>query len=69
MLNFPQSAVKAERMRSFHSEDSAVLGKAENEAVRKIQIKIKSRAKNKRSRAVKACGNKPPTQEIFRNPL
>ncbi len=34
--NFPQSAVKAERMRSFHSEDSAVFGKAENEAVRKI---------------------------------
>ena len=38
--NFPQSAVKAGRIRSFHSEDSAALGKAGKEAVRKIQIKI-----------------------------
>ncbi len=38
--NFPQPAVITERMRSFHSEDSAALGKAGKEAVRKIQIKI-----------------------------
>ena len=43
--NFSQSDVKAELSavkRSFHGEDSAVFRKAENAAVWKIQIKIRS---------------------------